>query len=179
MSSEINASIRAWAAERRLPSKHLERWLNLEPADAAAILQAVTELNLRTGQFVTILELLDELAVRERQPIAKILKRYEVAAAKHGGGSRPHRAKTLLEALRALRHPRMARLASKLNAEVAALRLPPNLAVLLPKDLSSDELRIEIRVRSGDELDEAAASIGRSRDALKRIIAALGGEDEV
>src|SRR5260370_12530612 len=58
------AEIRAWAALRRLPDAHLERWLALEEPDRAALLEAALLLRLPTAQFVTALDLLDEIAVR-------------------------------------------------------------------------------------------------------------------
>ena len=69
------AEIRAWAALRRLPDAHLERWLALEEPDRAALLEAGRRLRLRTGQFVTALELLEEIAVRDpgRGSVASVL----------------------------------------------------------------------------------------------------------
>ena len=79
---------------------------------------------MRTGQLVTAFELLEEIALRERVSIEAILARAEVRRILDGAGSAPGRARELIEMLRAMRFPRLRRMADLLAAEVAALRLP-------------------------------------------------------
>jgi hypothetical protein len=68
--NETDDAIRRWAAERHLPDAHLRRWLALTDADRGALLELARKLRLRTGQFVTAFEMLEEIAVRERATIA-------------------------------------------------------------------------------------------------------------
>jgi hypothetical protein len=46
----------------------------------------------------------------------------------------------------------------------------------LPKDLGSDELRIEIRARSGREFRDSLRALEAKADEMERILAVLGGE---
>ena len=62
---EIDAQIRELAAERRVPSSHLERWLDMDPESRAAMLDIALALRLRTGQLVTALEMVEEISVRD------------------------------------------------------------------------------------------------------------------
>ncbi len=170
-------AIRALAAERHLDTPHLDMWLNMEVESRAALLEVARRLKLRTGQIVAALELLNEIAVRERATVAAILAREDVARIAAGAGSAPQRARALLDALRALRYPRLGRTFDRIRAEVRALKLPRTISIEVPKELGSDELAITLSVRSAAEFDAALHALGEQRAALARIIDLLGGKD--
>ena len=173
---EIDAQIRELAAERRVPSSHIDRWLAMDPQSRAAMLDIARALRLRTGQLVTALDTLDEIAVRDQMTVAAILDQPELRRIANGSGSAPSRASALLEALRTLRYPLLQRMQDDLYAEVSALKLPRGISIDLPKDLGSDELTVSLRVRSGDELTHLLDALDRSRSGLTRIIEMLGGK---
>jgi hypothetical protein len=170
-------AIRSWAAERHLPDVHLRRWLALANDDRAALLELAGAMRLRTGQFVTAFELLEEIALREREAIAALLARGDIRRILNGTGSVPGRARELIDALRAIRFPRLKRTADRLVAEIAALGLPPGVNVILPKELSSDEVRIVISAHGGGELVQLIDSVVEARTGLGRIANLIGGTD--
>jgi hypothetical protein len=177
-------AIRRWAAERRLPDVHLRRWLALALDDRSALLELAGTLRLRTGQFVAAFELLEEIALREREanvPIegafAAIFARREIRRILEGAGSAPGRARELLDMLRAIRFPRLKRTADRLAAEIAALGLPRGVKVVLPNELSSDEVRIVISAHGGGALEQLIDSVARARVGLGRIADLIGGTD--
>jgi len=170
--------IQAWASTRRLPEAQTARWIALPEADRMALLDAAENLRLRTGQFVTAFEWLDEIAVREGEPIATVLGRREIRRIIDGGGSTPGRARNFVEQLRTIRFPRLKRAMDRLSEEVAELALPHGIRVVLPRNLSSDELRIEIVGRDAAEIARLIDALAKNRDGLKRITAMLGGADE-
>lgn len=175
----LDDDIRRWADARRLPQTQLDRWLALGLADRRALFEIADRLRMRTGQFVAAFELLEELAVREREPIATVVARTEIRRVADGTGSGPERAARLLGALRALRYPRMSEFNNRLADAIAALRLPRGIAVVLPRDLASDELRIEIVARGGAELGSLALALAERLEGLKRIAEMMGGADEI
>lgn len=148
-------------------------------SDGAALLDLATRLNLRTGQLVEALLMLEEVAVRERITIASVLVRGEVRAALGASGSGPGRATNFIHALRALRFPRLLDLRRRLGEQIRALCLPRGVSVILPRDLNSDELKIELRVRSGRELREHLSALEARRPGLEQVIELLGGGDEL
>jgi hypothetical protein len=178
-SATVNEAIKSWAAERRLPDRNLERWLRFDAAGRAALLDLARELRMRTGQMMTVIDLLDEIALRGNVDAASILAADNIRAALAAGGSAPARAARLISTLRDIRFPRLARLRGDLEAAIAALNLPPQVIVRLPADLASDELVVEIHARDAAEMDRAATAIAGARDDLGRIIGRLGGDDEV
>jgi hypothetical protein len=173
---DIEAQIRALAAERRLPASHLERWLALDSPSRGALLDLARALRFRTGQLVTALDAVDEIAVREHDTIAAVLDRPEIRRIASTPGSAPSRASAMLEALRRLRYPRLKKMQDQLRAEVSALKLPRGISLDLPTDLGSDELTVSLRLRSAAELAHLFDALERSRAGLTRIIEMLGGK---
>ncbi|HEV2169795.1 MAG TPA: hypothetical protein VGR40_02550 [Candidatus Binatus sp.] len=173
--NQIESQIRELAAARRLPDSHLAHWLKLDPASRAAFLEIARGLRLRTGQIVTALDTIDEIAVRERTTVAAVLERREIKGIAEGSGSAPSRASALVEALRAIRYPRLKQMHERLRSEIAALKLPRAISIDLPKDLGSDEVTVSLRVKSGAELTRLIEALDGSRAGLTRIIEMLGG----
>jgi hypothetical protein len=177
--TEYRAAVSAWAAAHHLPPAAAERWMAMGETDALAILAAARELRLRTGQLLSALEMLADIGVREGVGAAAILARCELRPALEGRGSGPERASAFIDKLRELRFPRLARTRSKLEAIVAAMRLPQGLTVLLPKDLSSDEVKIRLTVRTPAELEQLTAALDEHQQELSALLQALGGSDEI
>jgi hypothetical protein len=174
-SGEVAEAVRAWGARRRLERAHLERWIALDDASAGVLLVVANHLRLRTGQLQSALGLLEEIALIDGLPVSAVLARPTLKRILEGTGSAPGRAHALVEELRAMRFPRLRRSLERMKAEIAALRLPPTVAVVLPRDLASDELQIEIRVRNGTEIESSLSALARSSDALGRLVELLGG----
>jgi len=174
--NDIATAVRAWAEAHHTDRAHLERWLALDAESAAALLQAAVRLRLRVGQLQGALEMLEEIALVERTPAAAVLARAPFKRILGGVGPAPARARAFVEELRAMRFPRLGRALERIKAEVAALGLPRAIGVTLPKDLGSDELRIEIRVRSGAELKESLRALAEKTDGMERVLDLLGGE---
>lgn len=134
---------------------------------------------MRAGQLAVAVDLLDEIALREQTDAASILAGEKVRAALAAAGSAPARAARLIDTLREIRFPRMARLRAELQAAIGALKLPQTVSVRLPADLASDELVLEIRVHTTVEMEKAVAALAEAREMLGRIVQRLGGSDEV
>jgi hypothetical protein len=177
--TEVEAGIRAWAAERRLPEAHVARWLELPASERAALLELAQTLHLRTGQFVTIFTLLEEIGVRENQPVAEVLTRREIRNIFAANESAPGKARALLDALRAIRFPQLHETLAQINARIAALKLPVGLRVVLPPNLSSDEVRVEVTAHGGAELKRLVEAVTAKSTELCRVADLLGGADEV
>jgi hypothetical protein len=176
---EIDDTIRRWATLRHLPDTHLIRWLALAPEDRTALLGIAERLRLRTGQLVSAFEVLEEIALRERITIATIIASDEIRRVIDGAGSAPGRARDLLDTLRAKRFPRLHRMTTRLVNEIAALGLPGGIRVVLPKDLASDEVRIEICARGGAEMVRLIDAVANVRAGLGRIADLNGASDSI
>jgi hypothetical protein len=174
---DIAQAVRAWAEERHLDRAHLERWLALDAYSAAAVLNAASCLRLRVGQLQGALGRLEEIALVDGTQVSAVLARAALKRILEGNGPAPARARAFVDELRAMRYPRLGRALEQMKAEVAALKLPHTVAVALPKDLGSDELRIEIRARNGTEFRDSLRALADSADGVERILDLLGGQN--
>ena len=135
---------------RRAISSDGSRWIT---PSRAAMLDIAAALRLRTGQLVTAIDTLDEIAVRERRHGRRYSRPARNSAHCQCAPAPRRRARArLLEALRTLRYPLLKRMQEQLRTEVSALKLPRGISIDLPKDLGSDELTVSLQVRSGAEL---------------------------
>jgi hypothetical protein len=173
---ETDTAIRALAAEKRLPDAHLERWLAMDSDSRAALLEVARSLKFRTGQLATAIDLLDEIAVREKTSAAKILGDPRARAIASGRGSAPERAHAMLEHLRAIRFPELGRERAALDADIAALKLPRGASIALPRELASDEVTIALSFRTAGEFERMLARLNDARPEIAAILDKLGGK---
>jgi len=174
---DIAQAVRAWAELRHLDRAHLDRWLALDAYSAAAVLDAAGRLRLRVGQLQGALEMLEEIALVDGAQVSAVLARAPLKRILEGVGPAPARARAFVDELRVMRFPRLSRALEQMKAEVAALKLPRTVAVALPKDLGSDELRIEIRARSGTEFRDSLRALEEKAEGVERILDLLGGQN--
>ncbi len=179
MSNEATIeAIHSLSKRRHLPQPHLDKWLAMEAPSRRALLEIAERLKLRTGQLVTAIELLEEISIREDATPAAILARDKVRRSCSLNGSGPARAAAFLGALRAIRFPRLKHTMDRMSAEIAALKLPRELRIILPKDLSSDELTVQISARTERELGAAIDALVQKKSGVVRLAKLLGGGDQ-
>ena len=172
------AAIRASAASHHLPEFHTEKWLAMATPSRMGLLDVAERLKLRTGQLIAAIDLLDEIEIREGLSPAETLKRADVQRTFALKGSGPWRAAAFIEALRAIRFPRLRDAIERLSSEVAALKLPPGVLVVLPKDLGSDELMLQMSARTAEELDKLIDAIAAKKPGLVRVAKMIGGDEQ-
>lgn len=172
-------AIRALASARHLPESHRARWLAMDPRSRAGFLEFAETLRLRTGQIVIALDLLGEIAVRDRKSAGDILTAPELSRIAERAGSAPERARAFIDALRAMRFPRLSEAATRLESAIGELRLPRGISLVLPRELGSDVLTVKLEVSRASDLERAIGILTERRAAIARILAMLGGSDEV
>lgn len=172
-------AIRALASARHLPESHRARWLAMDPRSRAGFLEFAEAMRLRTGQIVIALDLLGEIAVRERKSAGDILTAPELSRIAERAGAAPERARAFIDALRAMRFPRLTEAAARLESAIGELRLPRGISIVLPRELGSDVLTVKLEVSRASDLERAIGILTERRAAIARILAMLGGSDEV
>jgi hypothetical protein len=176
-SAEVDRQIRRWANAKALPPACVQRWLGLSEQGRTQLLEIAETLKMHAGQFVTALALLEEIAVREGQNVDEILSRPSLQRLLNSVGSGPGRARVLLDELRTLRYPRLKRVSERLAAEVITINLPQGIKIVLPRDLASDAIRVEIVAHGSAEMERLLACLTAKSGKLVRLAAMLGGED--
>jgi hypothetical protein len=176
-SAEVDRRLLSWANTKALPSPYVQKWLALDERGRARLLEIAENLKMHTGQMVAAIALLEEIAIREGRDTGEILASPSLRRALNSAGSGPGRARTLLDELRLLRYPRLRRTLDHLAKEVAALKLPPGIKIVLPRDLASDEVRVEIVAHGSAEMEQLLACLTAKSSKLTALAAMLGGAD--
>ncbi len=147
--------------------------------DAAALAAVFAALQPSAGEARIVRGLLVDAAVREGESIAGVAALPEVRDILDAGT--PPRLK--VPALRSLlRHRALPRLSAWEDAaREAAARggLAGPIEVRLPPDLEGGEVEVRVRVRDDAGFARAAGALGsaRAREAIKKILSILGGEE--
>jgi hypothetical protein len=173
---QLEASVRAFAAERRYGAAAVERWLRLTDADAAALLELARELRLGENQLRDLWNWAEEIAARDGLALAVVLADDAVRAARRRALGRNDRLKLVKAALRLRRFPQLAAHEERLATLLRALGVPRNVRVVLPEFLEGDTLRVEITADSQAALRHAAARLleAAAAAACRELFALLG-----
>jgi hypothetical protein len=170
--------LRRWADAKALPSPYLQKWLALDEPGRTRLLEIAEKLSMHTGQFIAVLALIEEIALREGQTVREVLDRPSLRRVFNSAGSGPGRARVMLDELRMLRYPQLKRAWKRLTEEVASINLPPGIKVTLPRDLASEEVRVEVVAHGSLEMEQLLACLTAKSSALRRLAALLEGSDD-
>ena len=173
--TEVDARLRRWADAKAIPAAYVTKWLAFGERGRARLLEIVEALSMRTGQCITAVTLLEEISLREGQCVDEILNQSALRRVLTSTASGPGRARELLNKLRALRYPELSRTSQRLYAELAALKLPAGLRIVLPRELASDELRVELVAHGSSELAHLLAWLTAKSGELVQLAAMLAG----
>jgi hypothetical protein len=174
-SAEADARLQRWADAKALPPVYAQKWRALDEASRTRLLEIAEKLKMHTGQFIVSLVLLEEIAVREGQLVCEILNKASLVRVLNSGGSGPGRARALLDQLRLLRYPRLERTTKRLLEAVSTIGFPPGIKIILPRDLASAELRVEIVAHGRAEMEELLSYVEAKSDELARLAGMLSG----
>jgi hypothetical protein len=176
-SAEVDRRLRRWANAKALPPAYLQKWLAVGEPGRTQLLEIAESLKMHTGQFIAAFALIEEIAIREAQDVGEILACPSLSRVLNSAGSGPGRARALLDELRKLRYPRLKRAAERLAEEVAAIKLPAGIKIVLPRDLASDELRLEMVAHGSAEMERLLACLTAKSSVIVGLAAMLGGVD--
>lgn len=155
--AELKQAVRQWAGERRYRDALVERWLRLDSADVRALLDLAIELRLGENQLRDVWACTEDIAARDRCPLAAVLTAPPVMRARRGSTGRSDRLKAIKAALRRLRYPQLVATEQRLAELVRQLELPRNIHVTLPDWLEGNTVRVDIVADSAHALATAAA----------------------
>lgn len=157
--------ITTYAQEKHLSARTLARWQTWAADDQAAFLSLVQTLQIGENHIRDLLDWLEEIRLRDGVTVCDVLARPEIARPLAAQLGRNDRLKAVKEALRKVRYPRLSRLEEKVRAAVKALDLGGRVRVSFPSVLEGDEMTIEIKARSVQELDDSVTRLRQQIDA--------------
>jgi len=174
-SAELDRRVRCWTSAKRLPPSYVEKWLAFSERARARLLEIAEMLKMHSGQCITTITLLEEISLREGLGVDEILAATPLRRVLSSPGSGPGRSHDLLKELRALRYPELKRARQRLEAELAAIKLPRGIRVIMPPELASDEVRVEVVAHGSAELERLLACLTAKASDLVGLAAMLAG----
>lgn len=167
----IDASIRAYAASRRLGPAVEAQWIAWPPGDGAALLEVAEALTLGGNHLTDIMTWLEDISARDGTTPADVLRTPAVRGILATSLGRSDKVKRVRTVIRSLRYPRLTALERTLAAEVEALGLGGDVAVRFPPGLEGDEITIEIRARGPAAVRAAVERLTRAAngDGFERL----------
>jgi hypothetical protein len=170
--------LQVYAQEKRLSNQTVQRWHAWTEADQAALLTMVQELQLGENHLRDILDWLDDIRARDGGTVYTLLMRTELQLPLQAKLSRNDKVKAVKAAFRKLRYPYLSQLEEDLRLALKALDLGERVRILFPPNLEGDDVTVEIKVRTIDELQRTLAQLQQrvENGSLRRIFDLL---DEV
>lgn len=162
LQSTVEASIRAYAATRRLGAAVEEQWAAWPPDDAAALLDLAGALRLGGNHLSDLMTWLEEISARDGTSPASILRTPAVRGILATSLGRSDKVKRVRTWIRSLRYPRLTALERALAEEVQALGLGPDITVRFPPGLEGDEVTVEVRARRPAALRAAVDRLAKA-----------------
>lgn len=164
MGTALAEQILTYAHLKRLNPHTLARWQTWAESDQAALFALVEELQPGDSHLKDFLDWCEDCVLREGGTIAALLARPEIRQPLTAKLGRNDKLKAVKEALRKIRYPRLSRLAENLQAAIKALDLGGRVRVSLPPSLEGDEVTVEIKARTVQELHESLERLRRRMD---------------
>jgi ParB family chromosome partitioning protein len=127
--------------------------VDMEKADRQILLDWINDFNLNFNQQLKFIDCVNDICRRDELRATELLSdQVFTEIAESGRLNKPQKAKAVLDALRIRRSPRLAEAQQTVAAEVAAIALPEEAAMLYDPYLEDPCYRLEIRFRHGREL---------------------------
>jgi hypothetical protein len=170
--------IRAYAKEKGLHPRTLDRWLGWQETDKSALEKIVLSLKVNENHLRDIMDWLEEVALRDHADICEVLSDQRIEGIMTDPRSgRSDKLKIIKEHLRRLRYPRLAATEDEVRNRIRALKLAPQIRLSVPAGLEGGRLHVEFTAGSVVELRALAVKLGEAAMApeVPEIFALLSG----
>jgi hypothetical protein len=152
---DLDVKTQTFVAEGGLSWRTVKMLTDMEAASRAALLKAISYLNLSINQQIQFIEILVDLSHIEKRLISELVDGLAIGDGNGGkDNNRPQKAKMLLSQLRARRNPTIVRAEDHFCKTVSHLNLPEGVRITAPPFFESEYYLMDIRFRQGKDLRE-------------------------
>jgi len=137
--------------------------LQLDVRSRLALYKCISDIRLNSNYQKQLIEYVLEISEIENQPIPEILAGESlVQIIRKEGANNPQKAKLLLEALRAMRNPRLADAEHRFRRQLSFIHLPPGARITHPPCFEAPAFTLEISFKDGKNLKDKIAQISEA-----------------
>jgi len=151
-----------YAEKRRLRETTVARMRDLGAESCAAVADIAAPLGLNDNQLRDVLDMLEDIAARRRCDVAAVLASSGLSEVLRPDLGRDDRVRALKGHLRRLRYPQLSAAMERIDELRGALQLPRGSRLELPVDLEGDEVVVNVRASSVEQLRSRVAAVGQA-----------------
>ena len=163
----LNESLKQLLHDTKVPLRHFSAMLDWDRESQDAVERVFNILRPGINKWRDLLDLIDDLAKRERQPPANILSQQEIQAMLKGKEApSPDLYDTVHQFLHDQRNPFLSGLQKKLVRILDQLQLAPGTRVRTPENFETEEIKIELDFKNEKEFSgqvKKLSEAGRSK----------------
>ena len=171
-------TIQEYALSKGFHPKFLQRWLNWNPKDGAALLDIALSLKAGENHLRDLMDWLEEIALRDGVVIREILANKAISEIRTDPRlGRADRLKRIKDQVRRMRFPRLSQIEDALRSKIRQLKLPPSVTLSVPLGLEGGDLQIEFTAGNPAEFKSVLmrlAAVAES-DTLAELYLLLNG----
>jgi len=172
-------TIQEYALSKGLHPQFLQRWLNWNPKDGAALLDIAVSLKAGENHLRDLMDWSEEIALRDGIVICEVLANKAISEIRTDPRlGRADRLKRIKALVRRMRFPRLSQIEDSIQLRIRGLKLPPSVRLSVPAGLEGGDLKIEFTAGSPAELKSILAKLSAAAesDSLAEIYILLKGD---
>jgi hypothetical protein len=140
-------TIQEYSQKKGFHPQLLQRWLDWNPQDGAALLDLALSLKAGENHLRDLMDWVEEIAVRDGIGICEILANKTITDIRTDPRlGRADRLKRIKDQVRRMRLPRLSQIEDSIRSQIRQLKLPPSVTLSVPAGLEGGNLRIEFAV---------------------------------
>jgi hypothetical protein len=171
-------TIQEYAQTKGFHPQVLQRWLNWNPHDGAALLDIALSLKAGENHLRDLMDWLEEIALRDGVVICEILANKAISEIRTDPRlGRADRLKRIKDQVRRMRFPRLSQIEDSIRSKIRQLKLPPSVTLSVPSGLEGGDLQIEFTAGNPAEFKSVLlrlAAVAES-DTLAELYLLLNG----
>lgn len=158
--ASLERDIKLYIIEKTIAPGVGARLANFNGDDRSEVFEVVRNLRLGTGMLRDVLELIEEVSLRDGKPVGMILEDCGLQDVISSDElSSPHKAAKLKLLLRKARYPRLSRLEERFAAVRKELSIRPGLSLEAAPFFEGDWIRAQFRFSTAEELEAFAQEL--------------------
>jgi hypothetical protein len=159
-------TIREYALSKGFHSQFLQRWLNWDPGDRAALLDIALSLKAGENHLRDLMDWAEEISLRDGVVICEILANKTINEIRTDPRlGRADRLKRIKDQIRRMRFPRLSQVEDSIQSKIGQLKLPPSVRLSVPAGLEGGDLQIEFTAGSPAEFKSILAKLSSAAES--------------
>ena len=171
-------TIREYAQTKGFHPQVLQRWLDWNPKDGAALLDLALSLKAGENHLRDLMDWAEEIALRDGIGICEIFANKAITDLRTDPRlGRADRLRRIKDQVRRMRFPRLSQIEDSIRSKIRQLKLPPSVTLSAPSGLEGGELQIEFAAGSPAEFKSILEKLGAAAESktLAEIYLLLNG----